>query len=452
MNRIAQQRNSFKQGCFSPIQRIEQLSNLKKALLIHEGEITRALQKDLGKSEGESFLVELFMVYKEIDLMVKRCKQWSKPQKVKANFALFGSRCTIEPQPYGQVLIISPWNYPIQLAFMPLIGALAAGNYVVLKLSESAIATNTVIGKVIHSVFPNNEVIVYDGGKEVNEEILSHRFDYIFFTGSTQFGKEIMRIAAQNLTPVTLELGGKSPAIVTAHCNLEVVAKRIAWGKTLNAGQTCVAPDYLLVEKAIEQKLLERIIFYWESFYGEEPRQSEIYCRMITPQAAHRAKRLLEGEEIIYGGCVDAEKRYVAPTLLRIHNTQSPIMQEEIFAPILPVISISHYQEGIHFINEREKPLALYIFANDKEVSDILGNTTSGSVGVNDTIVQISNHHQPFGGVGASGMGAYHGKYSFDTFTHYRSILYASKQIDLPVKYPPYKISKLFRWFIDRMG
>lgn len=452
MEQISQQRIECNTRIFSVSQRVACLTKLSEALRLHESEIMVALQQDLGKSEGEAYLVELFMVYSEIKLMIKKCEAWSKPRKVTASAALFGSTCTIEPQPYGQVLIISPWNYPIQLALMPLVGAIAAGNYVVLKLSESAKQCNAILKKIIATSFSDNEVIVYEGGKEVNEQILSHQFDYIFFTGSTQFGKEIMRIAAKNLTPVTLELGGKSPVVVTAQCDLEVAAKRIAWGKTLNAGQTCVAPDYLLVEKQVEQKLIERILFYWETFYGKNPKESPLYCKLITREAALRAAKLLEGEEIIHGGIIDIENRYVQPTLVRITDGASALMQEEIFAPILPIITFEQYQEAIDFINEREKPLALYIFGNQREASQIITNTSSGSVAVNDTIVQITNHNQPFGGVGASGMGAYHGKYSFDTFTHYRSVLYASKRADLPIKYPPYKLSKWLKWLMLKMG
>ncbi|MGL4519440.1 MAG: aldehyde dehydrogenase family protein [Phocaeicola sp.] len=452
MKRISQQRESFKQGNFTPTQRVNYLKALKAQLKLHEKEMLAALQTDLGRSSGESFLVELAMVYAEIKLMVKQCNNWSRPKSVKASPALFGSQCTITPQPYGQVLIISPWNYPLQLAFMPLIGAIAAGNYVVLKLSESAIATNAVIQKIIESLPYSNEVIVYDGGKEVNQEILSHRFDYIFFTGSTQFGKEIMRIAAQHLTPVTLELGGKSPVLVTAHCNLEVAAKRIAWGKSLNAGQTCVAPDYLLVEKSIEEKLVERIIHYWHIFYGAEASKSPVYGRMITPQATARIQQLIAGEKILYGGKIDVESRYVAPTLVKVENPLSPLMQEEIFGPILPIITIDTLQEGVEFINQREKPLALYIFASTSEAATILSTTSSGSVAINDTIVQITNHRQPFGGVGASGMGAYHGHYSFTTFSHYRSVLHSSTRFDFSIKYPPYAISNLFKWLMEHLG
>ncbi len=444
MQKIDIQKNNFNFN--SDINsKIDGLKRLQKNILEYESEIYSALKSDLNKSEGESFLSEVMIINSEINLFLKNLRKWSKSKNIGTTLSTFGTKFKITAQAYGQVLIVSPWNYPFQLALLPLIGAYASGNCIVLKLSEYAIESNKVIRKILEKSFNENDVLVYEGGIDTNKELFERKWDYIFFTGSSYLGKQIMLKASQYLTPLTLELGGKSPVIVSRNCNIELSAKRIAWGKILNAGQTCVAPDYILIDKQIKKEFVDRLMFYFEQFSTKET-----YPKIINETAFKRLKELCRGENIIYGGYFDNEKNSLSPTIIDIKDTNSRIMQEEIFAPILPIIEVSDIREAIDFVTEREKPLALYFFGTQEESKIVIQNTQSGSVAINDTIIQITNSKLPFGGVGNSGIGSYHGKFSFDTFTHYKTIAISSKLIDLKMKYPPYKISDFIKRILKR--
>lgn len=422
--------------------RIEKLRLLKKVIKDNEEKLLSALKKDLNKSNFEGYVTEIGILYQEIDYAIKNVKKWAKREKKKTDIVYFPAKSYIYKQPYGVVLIISPFNYPIQLAFSPLIGAISAGNCAIIKPSEYAINSAVVIEEIINSTFDKRYINVIDplGGKETVSELLSLKFDYIFFTGSVRVGKIVMEAASKNLIPVTLELGGKSPCIVDRDANIKLSAKRIVWGKYLNVGQTCVAPDYVYVHKAVKEELLKEMVKEIESEYGKDAKKSEDYARIIRKEEVKRLQGYLDEGEIYYGGEVDIEDRYISPTILTNIKENSKILEEEIFGPILPVYEFQDITEVIEYVNSKERPLALYYFSEDKnKIETVLSSTTSGGVTINDTIIHVSSTHIPFGGVGNSGMGNYHGKASFDTFTHKKSVVKRNTLMEFPFRFPPYK-------------
>jgi aldehyde dehydrogenase (NAD+) len=437
---ICQQRNFFTTGKTRNITfRIEQLKTLKKAVLGHQEAILEALKADLHKPEFEAYATEIGVI-KEIDYAIKHINTWVKPQKVAVPFEQLPAKARIYPEPLGVVLIIGPWNYPFQLIISPLVGAIASGNCAILKPSESAPNTSRILSKMIAEYFNQAYIAVVEGGVETSQKLLAEKFDHIFFTGGTTVGKIVMEAAAKHLTPVTLELGGKSPCIVDIDINIEATAKRITWGKFINAGQTCIAPDYLLVDKRIKNQLLDEIGKCLKEFYGDNPAKSPDYGRIITQKNFDRLVNLLKNGEIIIGGETNRSERYIAPTVIENVSLTDPIMQEEIFGPILPVIEYSEISEAIALINCHPKPLALYLFTQNKNLQKrVLQETSSGGVCINDTVMQVSVSSLPFGGVGDSGIGSYHGKASFDTFSHYKSVLHKPFWLDIKLLYPPYK-------------
>lgn len=436
---LRQQRNFFSTGQTRALAfRLHHLNALRQAIAKHEAAILKALKADLNKPEFEVYATEIGVV-KEIDYALKHLKSWLKPTKVRAPLQMFPASAQIYPDALGVVLIIGPWNYPFQLMISPLVGAIAAGNCAVLKPSELAPETSRVVAELIADTFDPAYITTVEGGVEASQAVLAEKFDHIFFTGGAKVGKIVMAAAAQTLTPVTLELGGKSPCIVDADVNLEVTARRIAWGKFINAGQTCIAPDYLLVDRRIKPALLEAIQSCIREFYGENPAQSPDFARIISPKHWSRLVDLLGEGKILTGGETNAAEAYIAPTVIDQVPLDAPIMQEEIFGPILPVIEYSSLAEAIAIINARPKPLALYCFSRSRQFQErLLHETSSGNVCINDTVMQVGVSALPFGGVGDSGMGSYHGKASFDTFSHRKSVLRQSFWLDLKWRYAPY--------------
>jgi len=421
--------------------------SLKKLLSIikkRENDIAEAIAKDFRKPLFESFITESGIIEDEIRFMLKHIGRLSKIKKAKTPIFHFKSNSYIIPEPYGNVLIISPWNYPFQLALSPLIGAVAAGNCAVVKPSELSPNTSEIIADIISEAFVPEHVCVINGGREVSETLLDEKFDYIFYTGGESVGKIVMRKASDNLTPVTLELGGKSPCIVDNSADIDLSAKRIVWGKFLNAGQTCVAPDYIFVHESVSAQLKERMIYYIKKFYGTDPSRSPDYARIINERHTSRLIGLMKDCRIIFGGEHDEKDKYISPTIIDFPAWESPIMNEEIFGPLLPVINYSELDSVIDIIKKRPKPLALYLFTKDKKTErKIMRNLSFGSGAVNDTIINAGSAYIPFGGVGASGMGSYHGIKSFETFTHYKGIINKSNALDINLRYPPYTDKKL---------
>lgn len=428
--------------------RIENLKKLRSMVLKYEDEITAALFQDLKKSPEEAYLTEVSIVLQEIKHHLKNIKKWAKPEKIKTPLHLKPSRSRLFYEPLGLSLIIAPWNYPFQLLINPLIGAISSGCCAVLKPSPDTPATAHLIDNMIAETFPEGYITVAQGGKAANQLLLAKPFDFIFFTGSSRVGKIVMEAAAKHLTPVVLELGGKSPCLIDKDANLNIAAKRIAWGKTINAGQTCIAPDYLLVHESIKDELINKIGNQITILYGDDPQKSKYYPRIVSQNAAERLQGLLEHGTIKFGGETNIREKYVAPTILDDVDLHSPVMQEEIFGPLLPVIPFKELDMAINFIKEREKPLAFYYFGKDAKTKKILENTSSGGACINDTILHIANHHMPFGGVGYSGIGKYHGKHSFLSFSNSRAVIYTPTWIDLPFKYPPFKNLKFLKKFI----
>lgn len=438
-NIINTQREFFSSGKTKNIDfRIKQLKTLKQAVVENATSIVAALKADLNKPQFETYATEIF-VTKEIDYALKHLKSWAKPQKVAIPLEQIPGTGSICAEPLGVVLIIGAWNYPFQLNISPLIGAIAAGNCAIIKPSEYAPHTSKCLADLIAKYFAPAYLTVVEGDVEVSQELLQQKFDRIFFTGSTAIGKIVMAAAAKHLTPVTLELGGKSPCIVDTNIDLECTARRIVWGKFINAGQTCIAPDYILVDRKIKQDLLANIKRYIQEFYSDNPATSPDYARIINQKQFFRLTNLLQAGEIIIGGETDAEERYIAPTVIDRILPEDAIMQEEIFGPILPVIAYDNLTEAIAIINQKPKPLALYIFSRDRNFQQqICQQTSSGGVCINDTVMQCGVPTLPFGGVGDSGIGSYHGKASFDTFSHHKSILNKSFHLDFNWRYAPY--------------
>ncbi|MEH2154713.1 aldehyde dehydrogenase [Nostoc sp.] len=439
-NIIETQRDFFQTGKTKDVNfRIEQLKSLKQAIIEHEKSIVEALQADLHKPEVETYITEISVV-KEIDYTIKHLQNWSKPKKAAVSWDFFSYSAKIYPEPLGVVLIIGPWNYPFQLIISPLIGAIAAGNCAIIKPSEIASHTSDVIAKIIAKHFDPAYLAVVEGGVEASQKLLAEKFDHIFFTGGTAVGKIIMAAAAKYLTPVTLELGGKSPCIVDTDINLEHTVRRITWGKFINAGQTCIAPDYLLVNKTIKKDLIDGLEKSLKEFYGDNPVNSPDYARIISQKHFERLVSFLKDGKVVIGGENQPSERYIAPTLIDNVSLEDSVMQEEIFGPILPIIEYTDIAEAIALINSRPKPLALYLFSQDKSLQKlVLQETSSGGVCINDTVMQVGVSSLPFGGVGDSGIGNYHGKASFDTFSHKKSVLQNSFWLDLKWRYAPYQ-------------
>lgn len=427
--------------------RIDHLKRLKQEIEHNTKALEEALRADLGKSPEESYLTEISIVLEEIRFHIANLKRWVRPQRVRSGIALFPSTSKIIYEPYGMVLIIAPWNYPFQLLLDPLVGALSAGNCAVLKPSRRAPETSKMIDKIISAVFDRDYVRVFDGTDEEMEALLNYKFDYIFYTGSPAVGRRVMERASRNLCPVTLELGGKSPCIVSSKFDTELAARRVAFGKFINAGQTCVAPDFVFIEKGQKETFVNGIKKAVNEFFGDDIKSSPHYGRIINDHAHERLTSLLSESEgkIIFGGDSDRSQRYISPTLIENPSEESRLMQEEIFGPLLPIIEYDSISEVIEYINTHNKPLALYYFGDKNEADFVLKNTSSGGVCINDAILHVANKHLPFGGVGESGMGKYHGRKSFYLFSNHRGVLTSSRFIDLAAKYPPYKNFRLLR-------
>ncbi|MFN4875941.1 MAG: aldehyde dehydrogenase [Aphanizomenon sp.] len=437
---IAKQRQFFQTGKTKDLAfRIAQLQILKQLVMENKSAIIQALKSDLHKPEFETYATEIG-VNKEIDYALKHINNWTKPKKAAVPWDLFSYSAKIYPEPLGVILIIGPWNYPFQLIISPLVGAIASGNCTIIKPSEFAPHTSNLISELIHKYFSPEYITVIPGSVETSQQLLAEKFDHIFFTGGTAIGKIVMAAAAKHLTPVTLELGGKSPCIIDTDINLEHTAKRITWGKFINAGQTCIAPDYLLVDQKIKPDLINALKKYLQEFYGENPATSPDYARIIHQKHFHRLTNLLKCGKVIIGGETKPEELYIAPTLLDNVSLEDAVMQDEIFGPILPIIEYTDINEAITLINSRPKPLALYLFSQNKNLQKrILQETSSGGVCINDTVMQVAVSSLPFGGVGDSGMGSYHGKASFNTFSHYKSVLQNSLPWDIDWRYAPYQ-------------
>lgn len=429
-------------GTIDVDKRINNLKKLKKVIKKYEDEIIEALNKDLGKHIFEAYSNEVGFVYGSIDFVIKNLKTWTKVKKVKNDAAQLPGKSYIYKSHYGAVLIIGPYNYPFQLTIEPLIGAIAGGNTVIIKPSEYATATETIIEKIIKETFDEEYIAVVTGDYKVNSDLLDLEFDYIFFTGSVNVGKIVMEKASKHLTPITLELGGKSPVIVDNTADLKVSAKRILWGKLTNAGQTCVAPDYLLAHEHIYEELIEELKNTIVEFYGNDIINNKEFGRIINEKHMNRLNNILENDKdkIVVGGDVDFEQRYISPTIIRDVTLEDSVMKDEIFGPILPVIKYKDLEDIKYYISKHKNPLALYVFSeNDDFSEDIIRRFTFGGGCVNDTISHVASAHLPFGGVGTSGMGNYHGRASFDTFTHTKSIVKKSTKIDIKLVFPPYK-------------
>jgi len=426
------------------------LERLLAAIVAHENEIIEALHHDFRKPAFESVATETGYVIGVLRKTLKNLDRWARPQKVRSSLINFRSSDFIYKEPYGKVLIIAPWNYPFQLAMIPLIAAIAAGNSVVVKPSELAPDTSVIVAKIIREVFEVEHAVAILGGPSVAEDLLRKRWDYIFFTGSTRVGKMVAQAAAQHLTPVTLELGGKNPCIVDESADLALTARRIAWGKFLNAGQTCIAPDYIVAKSHIRRLLaheIKKVIF---TMYTSDPQQSPDFARIINLDHFERLTSLIEPEKVTFGGITKREEKYISPTLVLEDDLDSPIMKDEIFGPLLPLLEYETEKDLERIIGRYGKPLALYVFTERKSFADRMIKTFSfGGGAINDTVIQFSNDRLPFGGVGASGMGAYHGKLSFDTFSHLKPVVFRRKWPDIDLRYPPYGTKiKLLRRFL----
>ena len=422
--------------------RIENLKKLKNNIKKYEIDIIEALNKDLGKHEFEAYSNEVGFVYSSIEHTIKNIKNWMKPKKVKNDAAQLPGKSYIYKSHYGSVLIIGPYNYPFQLLIEPLIGAIGGGNTVILKPSEYATNIEYIVEKIIKETFDEKYIAVVKGDYTVNSQLLDLQFDYIFFTGSVNVGKIVMEKASKHLTPVTLELGGKSPVIVDNTANLKISAKRIMWGKLINAGQTCVAPDYVLAHEDIYEEFINECINVVKEFYGQDIINNKEFGRIINEKHMTRLSNILEcdKDKIVFGGDIDFEKRYISPTILKDVTTGDKVMSEELFGPILPVLKYKNMEDLKYFISINKNPLAFYVFSEDENFSeDVINRFSFGGGCVNDTISHVASKYLPFGGIGASGMGNYHGKTSFDTFTHTKAIVKKNTKLDINLVFPPYK-------------
>lgn len=437
---VAKQREFFDTGATLPYQwRAEALDTLEHVIVDGEDEINAALKEDLGKSVFESYMAEVGMTLSELRFVRKHLKRWMREKRVSTPLAQFPSRSFTIAEPYGMALVMSPWNYPFMLCMEPLVGAIAAGNCAVLKPSNYAKATSAVIRKLVAAAFPPEFVTTIEGGRRENQELLDQRFDYIFFTGGVQVGKLVMEKAAQNLTPVSLELGGKSPCIVDESANLSLAAKRLVFGKFLNCGQTCVAPDYVLVHESARDAFVDKVLYWTKRMYGEHPLENSAYGKMINEKHFQRVLGLITPDKVALGGGADADTLRIEPTVLADVELTDAVMGQEIFGPVLPVLTYSTRENLLQTIHSFNKPLALYLFTTSKAMERwVLRNISFGGGCVNDTITHLATSQMGFGGVGGSGMGSYHGQQSFETFSHRKSIMRKANWMDVPVRYAPY--------------
>lgn len=447
---LQEQRAYFLSGATLPLSyRRQMLRQLDEALHRYDKQLADALWQDLHKSYEEAYLTELSIVYGEIRNHLRHMRRWARPERKSSPLAILPARSKVIKQPLGNALIIAPWNYPVQLLLNPLVGALSAGCTAMLKPSPYVPNVSRVLTEMIRSTFCPEQVAIVEGNRQVNQMLLHERWDIIFFTGSPSLGKMVMEAAAKHLTPVVLELGGKSPCIIDKDADLKVAAKRVAWGKALNAGQTCIAPDYLLIHEDVKEYFLKRLVKEWRHLLTKDPQQAKHFVRIVNDKALDRLISYLPisnseaSGHLYHGGQYDRTDRYMSPTILTDVSEDAPVMQEEIFGPIFPVMTFQHIEEVPQFINQRERPLALYYFG--KKGDYILRHTTSGGACVNDVIMHIVNHKVPFGGVGNSGMGNYHGKDSFLAFSHRRSVISTPTWVDMPFRYMPYKLFKLIK-------
>ena len=440
----AAQKHYFRTGQTLDISyRLTALRALKAAILKHEKALTDALWADLHKSYEEAYLTEISIVLGEIDNHISNLRSWASPVHRPTPLKMFPSRSRIVSEPLGSTLIIAPWNYPVQLLLNPLVGAISAGCTAILKPSPYVPTVARALEELIADTFESEYVATVQGNRDVNTALLAERYDLIFFTGSPALGRTVMAAAAKNLTPVVLELGGKSPCIVDYDADIEVAARRIAWGKCLNAGQTCIAPDYLLVHSAVKDRLIAALGKEFKALLGEEPQQSKHFVRIVNERAFDRLVGYFKDGDIVVGGQTERSERFIAPTILDNVNPESAVMQDEIFGPIFPVVTFQTTAEAVNFVTSREKPLALYYFG--KSGKQVIRTTSSGGACINDTIMHIANENLPFGGVGNSGMSSYHGKNSFDVFSHQRAVVTTPTWLDLPFRYMPYKLFSLVK-------
>ena len=441
---VQRQRAFYSTGKTLPVEfRMEALRKLKTEIRAMEPEIDRALEQDLGKSGMESYMCEVGMTLSELSYLLAHTPAYFRPHRAATPLAQFHASSFTLAEPYGVVLVMSPWNYPFMLTLEPLLGAIACGNCCVVKPSAYAPNTSAVIKKLVERCFPPEYVAVVEGGRQENQALLNQRFDYIFFTGGQKVGTEVLRHAAEYLTPVTLELGGKSPCVVDHTAKLDLAAKRIAFGKLLNCGQTCVAPDYFLVEGSVEAEFIEKLKTALEQMVGKEPLKNKDYVHMVSRKHYDRVMGLIDREKVVYGGRGDPESLGIEPTILRNVTQEDPVMQEEIFGPLLPILPVADVEEAMEIIKSREKSLACYLFTEDRRVQDrFLRQVPFGGGCINDTVIHLATSRMGFGGVGASGMGSYHGKKSLETFSHSKSIVRKSTWMDLPIRYAPYTRAK----------
>ena len=442
---LAAQKVFFNSGKTLDVEwRIERLKALRKEIGKREKDISEALYADFKKPEFETFVTETSIILSELKFIISNLKKWAKPLKVKSSILNFPSSDYIYQQPYGNCLVLAPWNYPFQLSVSPAIGAFAAGNTVILKPSEYSPKTSALIEEIFANVFSPEEIAVVQGGIPVSEELLQQKWDYVFFTGSVAVGKIVAKAIAPNLTPSTLELGGKNPCIIHPSAKIALAAKRIVWGKFINAGQTCIAPDYILVHSSQKHNFIQALQKEIIGAFGTDIKASPDYARIVNRRNFDRLETLMQGQHVIFGGETDASENFIAPSLLDQPDLNSEVMQEEIFGPLLPILIYSEASEIKEILSRFPDPLALYVFSEDREFSeDFLQKYSFGGGSVNDVVVHIANKNLPFGGVGNSGYGAYHGKFSFDTFTHKKSISKRSTRLDLPMRYAPYGQKKL---------
>ncbi len=449
---VKAQREFFRTGKTLDVTfRIQALDRLEKSILKYEGELAEALRKDLGKSGMESYMCETGLSLSEIRYVRRHVRSWSRDHRVRTPLSQFVSRSFTVQEPYGVTLIMSPWNYPVLLTLEPLAGALAAGNCCVVKPSAYSPAVSAVMAKLIREAFPEKYVAVVEGGRAENQSLLEQRFDYIFFTGGVNVGKLVMEKASAHLTPVTLELGGKSPCVIEKTANLKVAAKRVVFGKYLNCGQTCVAPDYVLAESSIKDEFVRLVKEEIKKMYGEKPLENPLYGKIINKKHFDRILGLIDRSKTVYGGESNPDTLKIAPTVMDRVEASDPVMQEEIFGPVLPVLTVESMDEARRFIQDHPSPLACYIFTEDKKVERrFLEEVPFGGGCVNDTVIHLATPYLGFGGVGNSGMGSYHGKKSFQTFSHEKSILKKATWLDLPMRYQPYNRTKekMVRFFV----
>ena len=438
------QQQYFRSGATLPLCfRRQMLRKLSNAMHEYEKPLAEALWTDLHKSYEEAYLTELSIVYGEIRNHLRHLSSWAKPERKSSPLAILPASSRIIKEPLGNTLIIAPWNYPVQLLLNPLVGAISAGCTAMLKPSPYVPNVSRVLTEMIRATFPEEYIAIVEGNRQVNQMLLAERWDLIFFTGSPALGKMVMEAASKHLTPVVLELGGKSPCIIDKSADLKVAAKRVAWGKALNAGQTCIAPDYLIIHEEVKDKFLRLLVKEWKHLLTKDPQKAKHFVRIVSDKALERLIGYLDNGTIYHGGKYDKAERYLSPTILTDIQENAPVMQEEIFGPIFPVLTFKEINEVITFVTEREKPLALYYFGTNGDY--VLRHTSSGGACVNDVIMHIVNHKVPFGGVGNSGMGSYHGKESFMAFSHRRAVISTPTWVDMPFRYMPYKLFKFVK-------